>query len=187
MTKNITGVEAKEGKFGMYKTLFFDDGSKMSITKQNRCYDVFTGPGEYDIGTRQYNGKEVISSAKKIGKGDAGSVAQTVASFKPTSAAQAAEDRLAFDRAKQRDIMIECYMGIAKDIALANKKDGENVTVKAIGDLVTELIAAHCNIKEGKPADDVVGVAQTLFPGAEVVPAKDQLEDPSDVEQPDLF
>lgn len=185
MIKNITGVEAKEGKFGMYKTLFFDDGSKMSITKQNRCYDAFTGAGEYDITTRLYNGKEVISAAKKLGKGDAAAAAPAVAASRPMSAAQASEDRLAFDRAKQRDIMVECYMGIAKDIAIANKKADQDITAKMIGDIALELVAVHNNVKEGKAPGDAIGVVQAVFPDAK--PVEDNISDPSDADSADLF
>lgn len=185
MIKNITGVEAKEGKFGMYKTLFFDDGSKMSITKQNRCYDAFTGAGEYDITTRLYNGKEVISAAKKIGKGDAGAVSQVVSSTKPMTAAQASEDRLAFDRSKQRDIMVECYMGIAKDIAIANKKADQDITAKMVGDIALELVAVHNNVKEGRASDDTVGTVKAMFPEAKS--EEDTIADPSEADSADLF
>jgi hypothetical protein len=185
MIKNITGIEAKEGKFGMYKTLCFDDGSKMSITKQNRCYDLFTGAGQYDITTRLYNGKEVISGAKKLGKGDAGVVATTIGVTKPMSAAQATEDRIAFERAKQRDIMVECYMGIAKDIAIANKKEGQDITPVMIGNIALELVACHNNVKEGKKADDVVGAVTAMFPGAEVEDVA--INEPTDPEQQELF
>lgn len=187
MTRNVTGVEAKEGKFGMYKTLFFDDGSKMSITKQNRCYDTFTGPGEYEINTRQYNGKEVIASAKRIGKADAVAAAASIVANRPMSAAQAAEDRLAFDRQKQRDIMIECYMGIAKDILIANKgADGKEITVKDLGNMVIDLMIAHTNIKEGRAVDEPVGVVKNMFQGTEE-PKTPIEDDPKDPEQSDLF
>lgn len=185
MIKTITGIEAKEGKFGMYKTLFFDDGSKMSITKQNRCYDAFTGAGQYEITTRLYNGKEVISGAKKVGKGDAGAVAPVVAATRPMSAAQASEDRLAFDRAKQRDIMVECYMGIAKDIAIANKKEGQDVTPVMIGDIALQLVACHNNVKEGRKADEPIGEITATFPDSKVDDVA--IADPVDAEQPDLF
>lgn len=185
MIKNVTGIEAKEGKFGMYKTLFFDDGSKMSITKQNRCYDAFTGAGQYDITTRLYNGKEVISAAKKVGKGDAGATAPVISSNRPLSAAQASEDRLAFDRAKQRDIMVECYMGIAKDIAIANKKDDQDITPVMIGDLALALMACHNNIKEGKSADSKVGEVTAVFPGSEVEDVS--IKDPAETDVSELF
>lgn len=180
MTKLVTSIEAKEGKFGMYKTLFFDDGTKMTITHNNRCYDVFTGAGEYDITFKQFNGKEVVSGAKKLSKGDLTS-AKEIVSKKPMTAAQTMEERISFEREKQKDIMVECYMGIAKDIALANQKTGGKLVIEAkdVENLAFDLIAAHFRVKNGKNIPAIVGDIQAAFPGAEIVTQKK--EQPSDV------
>ena len=178
MIKLVTSVEAKEGKFGMYKTLFFDDNSKMTITHNNRCYDTFTGPGEYDITFKQFNGKEVISSAKKTSKGDLTS-AKEIVSKKPVTAAQTMEERISFEREKQRDIMVECYMGIAKDIALANQKTGGKLVIEAkdVESIAFDLIAAHFRVKNGKNIPAIVGDIQAAFPSSEVVTPKQEKPD----------
>ena len=179
MKKLVTSVEAKEGKYGMYKTLFFEDGSKMTITHNNRSYDTFTGPGEYDITTKDYNGKEVISSAKKLSKGDLTS-AKEIVSKKPMTAAQTMEERIRFERETQKDIMVECYMGIAKDIALANQKTGGKLVIEAkdVESIAFDLIAAHFRVKNGKNIPAIVGDIQAAFPGSEVVaPQQGQFSD----------
>lgn len=178
MEKVITNIEAKEGKFGMYKTLFFDDGSKMSITANNRSYGVFTGAGTYDLTFKNYNGKEVISGAKRLSKGDL-SAAQEIIGKKPVTAAQSMEDRISFEREKQKDIMIECYMGIAKDIVIANKKEG-NIKAEDIENMAFELVASHYRVKNGKDIPAIVGDIQAAFPEAKL----EQQELPTDVEAP---
>lgn len=169
MKKVITSIDAKEGKFGMYKTLHFEDGSKMTITHNNRSYDVFTGPGEYDINTKEYNGKDVISSAKRLSKGDISSAQQIIAK-KPVTAAQSMEERISFEREKQKDIMVECYMGIAKDIVLANQKPSGKLVIEAkdVENMAFELIAAHYRVKNGKNIPAIVGDIQAVFPGSTV-------------------
>lgn len=178
MKKLVTSVEAKEGKFGMYKTIFFDDGSKITITHNNRCYETFTGAGEYDVVTKQYNGKEVVSSAKKLSKGDLAS-AQQIIGKKPITAAQSMEERISFEREKQKDIMVECYMGIAKDIALANQKTGGKLVIEAkdVEAIAFDLIAAHFRVKNGKNIPAIVGDIQAAFPGSEVVPSQPTFSD----------
>lgn len=181
MEKVITSIEAKEGKFGMYKTIFFDDGEKISVTQNNRSYSVFTGAGTYDITFREFNGKQVVSSARKLSKGDLTS-AQAIVGKKPVTAAQSMEERISFEREKQKDIMVECYMGIAKDIAIANKGN-EPITAKMVEELTFELMAGHFRVKNGKDIPAIVGDIQATFPGSELETSKGA-ELPKDVEIP---
>lgn len=178
MKKTVVSIDAKEGKYGMVKTLHFEDGSKMNITQNNRSYDVFVGPGEYDINTRDYNGKEVVSSAKRLSKGDFTSAQQIVAK-KPVTAAQSMEERISFERERQKDIMIECYMGIAKDIVLANQKASGKLIIepKDVENMAFELVACHYRVRNGKNIPAVVGDIQALFPGSNVIPEQAKFED----------
>lgn len=175
MQKTVVSIDAKEGKYGMVKTLHFADGSKMNITQNNRSYDVFTGAGDYDINTRDYNGKEVVSSARKLSKGDMASAQQIIAK-KPVTAAQSMEERISFERERQKDIMVECYMGIAKDIVLANQKASGKLVIEAkdVEALAFELIAAHHRVRNGKNIPAVVGDIQAIFPGSEVTTVPEQ-------------
>jgi hypothetical protein len=175
MEKVITSIDAKEGKFGMYKTLFFDDGGKISVTQNNKSYGVFTGPGKYDITFKNYNGKEVVSAASKLSKGDLDS-AQQIIGKKQVTAAQSMEERISFEREKQKDIMVECYMGIAKDICIANK-GSEKITTEMVEETAFNLIAGHYRVKNGKDIPAIVGDIQASFPGAVLEKKEEELPD----------
>lgn len=151
MKETVTKIELTENQFGKKKSVTLASGSVLSVTEKNRCFNVFTVPGEYDINTRDFNGKMAVVTAKRLGNSSAAPAqASTYQQAKPVAniSAQTLDKKLEFDKARQKDIMIECYMGIAKDIAIANKKD-EEITPGRIMDLVAELIFAHNKILNG--------------------------------------
>lgn len=169
MKENIAKIELTENQYGSKKQIIFASGKTLNITPKNRCFSVFNLPGVYDIATKEFNGKEVIVSAKRIG--DAENQPTTANKGISNVAAQTLDKKLEFDKNRQKDIIIECYMGIAKDILIANKK-AEPIKAVDVMDFAAELVLCHNKILNGyNPAiESKVHDVTTTF-GGEVVDA----------------
>ena len=146
MKETVAKIELTENQYGQKKQIILASGRTLNITPKNRCFNAFTVPGEYEITTRDFNGKEAITSAKRLGNAE-GVSGQPIKAM-TNVAAQTLDKKLEFDKSRQKDIMIECYMGIAKDIAIANKHQ-EGIDVNYVMDLAAELIFAHNKILNG--------------------------------------
>lgn len=146
MKETVAKIELTENQYGQKKQIILASGRTLNITPKNRCFNAFTVPGEYEITTREFNGKEAITSAKRLGNAE-GVSGQPIKAM-TNVAAQTLDKKLEFDKSRQKDIMIECYMGIAKDIAIANKHQ-EGIEVSYVMDLAAELIFAHNKILNG--------------------------------------
>lgn len=148
MRETVVKIELSENQYGQKKQVVLASGITLSVTSKNRCFAAFTVPGEYDIVTRDFNGKKAVQSARRVG--DSKVMPVNIQTPKPISnvAAQTLDKKLEFDKARQKDIMIECYMGIAKDIVVANKKDNE-ITPGMVMDMAAELMFAHNKLLNG--------------------------------------
>lgn len=150
MKENVVRIELSENQYGQKKQVVLASGSTLNVTSKNRCFNAFTIPGEYDIVTRDFNGKMAVQSARRLGDSKVmpANIQQPVARPVSNVAAQTLDKKLEFDKARQKDIMIECYMGIAKDIVVANKKDGD-ITPGLVMDMAAELMFAHNKLLNG--------------------------------------
>lgn len=151
MQVNITSVELKpkayKGAVTNYYVLTDDQGNKYQISEKSRyTWQNVQGKGTYEIEMGEYMGHPVVKKLKPIvTSGDNASaakpanVAQTLA---PTVAADKA--RLDFAAAKQNEIKLECYAGIAKDILIANGK--KDITAMDVMQFAKDMMVLHNDI-----------------------------------------
>lgn len=151
MQVNITSVELKpkayRGAVTNYYVLTDDQGNKYQISEKSRyTWQNVQGKGTYEIEMGEYMGHPVVKKLKPIvTSGDnapaakSTSVTQTVA---PTVAADKA--RLDFAAAKQNEIKLECYAGIAKDILIANGK--KDITAMDVMQFAKDMMVLHNDI-----------------------------------------
>lgn len=113
MDINVTKVEVQTtGKFGPRKVLHVADGTKWNVAEKKPFYDLITGPGIYSVEIAEFQGKPYIKYLSKKGNGGTTS---TAAAEKPQEGG-VLSDKLAFEKAKQNDILVEFYARLAFDI-----------------------------------------------------------------------
>lgn len=151
MQVNITSVELKpkayKGAVTNYYVLTDDQGNKYQISEKSRyTWQNVQGKGTYEIEMGEYMGHPVVKKLKPIvTSGDnapaakPANVAQPVA---PTVAADKA--RLDFAAAKQNEIKLECYAGIAKDVLIANGK--KDITAMDVMQFAKDMMVLHNDI-----------------------------------------
>lgn len=140
---NIVRIEAENSKFGTKKILWDDQGNKYSISsKRQWMYEEAQTEGQYDIEMGEYMGKPSVQKIKFIAPFNAAGTASAQPAQKPQQGAVLA-DRIAFDKDKQKDIMIEFYVGIAKDVLIATLGDKAEITPDQLFLYATSLMRRH--------------------------------------------
>jgi len=142
---NIVRIDAENSKFGTKKILWDDQGNKYSISsKRQWMYEEAQIPGQYDIEMGEYMGKPSVQKIKFIAAPSTSVTASgsAQAAQKPQQGAVLA-DRIAFDKDKQKDIMIEFYVGIAKDVLIATLGDKAEITPDQLFLYATSLMRRH--------------------------------------------
>lgn len=113
MEINVVKIEEQDGKYPK-KILFTDRGEKINVNKSNKCYDYVVAPGPYSIEWGEWQGKKFVKTLKFNGD-------HSLQYKKPQQGAVLAEKTVSYDD-KQRDIKMEFYAGVAKDILISRNK-----------------------------------------------------------------
>lgn len=167
MRVNVIRIEELQGKFPK-KVLHIDDGSKINVNKSNKSYDYVMNPGQYDIEFGEYQGHKFPKTIKAVDwQKDTGSGAKT-------SVKGDFDKRIAFDKERQKEIKLECYAGISKDILLHNaalaKRELSHVEVMAMAKNMVMLhddIIVNDQIKQlPENVDEMVKEVAKTFDGA---------------------
>lgn len=139
-------------QYGPFKALELEDGSKVNVSSKSKFYNVFDESGQYEIqiGTTQ-KGNATVTAATKLGVAGANSAPTQVLKPTYTPAAKLAQNtlnaqnldkKIDFEKEKQKDIMIQCYIGRAIDILTVNKHD-TGFSVEDVTKVANELLTAH--------------------------------------------
>lgn len=145
-------VNKRMSQYGPFKALELEDGSKVNVSSKSKFYNVFDESGNYEIqiGTTQ-KGNATVTAATKLGVNGANSAPAAVLKPTYTPAAKLAQNtlnaqnldkKIDFEKEKQKDIMIQCYIGRAIDILTVNKHD-TGFGVEDVAKIANELLAAH--------------------------------------------
>lgn len=145
MQVKIVSVRQEEknykGKVTNYRILTAENGNEYKISENSRyTYQAVQGAGIYDIEMGEYMGHPVVKKLKAV------SVASTPAPQATPAAAPVVSEkaRLDFAAAKQNEIKLECYAGIAKDCIIANGK--KDITPKDVMQFAKDLLLFHNDI-----------------------------------------
>lgn len=148
MEVKIVKIEKMENKFGVRKILTDASGNQYKVSTKQRFYDDCVAPGIYDITMSEYMGKPCVKWVTYKGIGSDGSAtptatraAQSIA--KAASGSIGMEERLRMDKLRQDDIRLEFYCGLVKDVMIANKKEGEDISLDAIQLEAKKLYLKH--------------------------------------------
>ena len=150
----VLRVEVKHSEqYGDKKILHIDDGSKWNVAEKKPFYKDISGPGIYYADFKDFQGKPYIAYLKfkgaLDGQNQATAGSQAVMGTGTPSAAQIGlKERLAADKKRQDDIRLEFYCGIAKDILVANKKDGEDINHNEVIAIGLDLYKKHLDVLE---------------------------------------
>lgn len=145
-------VNKRMSQYGPFKALELEDGSKVNVSSKSKFYNVFDESGNYEVqvGTTQ-KGNATVTGAVKLD--DNGSNLSNTAISKPTytPAAKLAQNtvisqnldkKIDFEKDKQKDIMIQCYIGRAIDMLTVNKHE-EGFSIKDVAEITSDLISLH--------------------------------------------
>lgn len=145
MNINVVRVESVTDKWGTKKILHADNGQKYKISEKSFTYDNVKTEGPYDITMGEFKGHPFVKTLKFLGTYEEPKAAQ-----KPQQGPVLA-DRIGFEKDKQAEIKLECYAGIAKDIALYNATLAKaEVNVKEVMNLAKDMMIMHDDIIELK-------------------------------------
>lgn len=150
-------VNKRMSQYGPFKALELADGSKVNVSSKSKFYNLFEESGEYNVtlGTSQ-KGSPMVVAATKLGSSNVSVpvATPTVKLAQNTLQSQNIDKKIDFEKDKQKDIMIECYMGKALDYLIATKHEtGFSVEdiVKTAGELINghRSLAALADSKSG--------------------------------------
>ena len=139
MEIKIVNVETVDDKWGLRKVLTDDKGNKYKVTAKQKFYEHVHGAGIYDIRFGEFKGKQYVQWAtlvSPLGGNDT----------KPAEKSQEGailSDKMAFEKAKQNDILVEFYARLAFDMLMARKKADEIITPGMIMLEAGRLVRLH--------------------------------------------
>lgn len=156
MQTNIVSVELKpkayKGAVTNYYILTDDKGKTYQISEKSRyTWQNVQGAGTYDIEMGEYMGHPVVKKLKPIVTTGSNEPAPVKAAAPVVSPAASDKARLDFAAAKQNEIKLECYAGIAKDAIIANGK--KDITAMDIMQFAKDLMLLH---------DDIIALGKDL-------------------------
>ena len=134
MEINVVKIEEQDGKYPK-KILFTDRGEKINVNKSNKCYDYVVAPGPYSLEWGEWQGKKFVKTLKFNGD-------YSLQYKKPQQGAISSDKTASYDD-KQRDIKLEFYAGIAKDIFVSRNK---HFTAKDVMCMAKDLMLMHNDI-----------------------------------------
>ena len=144
MEVNIIKIEKSETKFGVKKVLTAEDGTTYKISSKQKFYDSIVSTGMYELKMDEYQGHPFVAWATFKGGYNQLSGASNPAL--PTTKkvdSKSYEDKLKADKERQNDIRLEFYCNLAKDIAIANKKDGVDVSYEEVQEIGRKMYYKH--------------------------------------------
>lgn len=160
----VVSMKVMNGKNGEYKALTTDDGTKWNVKSTKKGYGSITGAGDYNIDVKEYMGTKYINAIFPV---PGSSAAQPAATVSPATdnkrmlpvdnITEVNKKRLDFDKARQEEIKLECYAGIAKDVLIAKYP---KVFPKDIMTFAKELLDLHNDIMNGKFDNPVVDMVE---------------------------
>jgi hypothetical protein len=155
MQVKIVSVRQEEknfkGKITNYRILTAENGTEYKVSENSRyTYQAVQGEGIYDIEMGEYMGHPVVKKLKAIAAASAAAPKQQATVAAPAVNEKA---RLDFAAAKQNEIKLECYAGIAKDCLIANGK--KDIKAKDVMQFAKDLMLFHNTIIE--LGDDLPG------------------------------
>ena len=139
MDVNIIHVDTIDDKWGLRKVMTDDKGNKYKVTAKQKFYDHVQGAGIYALRMGEFKGKQFVQWAEL--KEPAGG-STPAASGKPQEGPNLS-DKMALEKAKQNDILVEYYARLAFDILMARKKEDEVVTSSMVMLEAGKLIRLH--------------------------------------------
>lgn len=171
MNINVIRVEEKTDKYGTKKILHTAEGKQYKVSSKSFAYDSIHGEGPYDVTMGEYQGHPFVKNLKFLGV-----YKDTPKQEKPQQMAISA-DKIAFEKAKQDEIKLECYAGIAKEIAIHNASLAKaEVKVKDVMNLAKDMFIMHNDIIALKESNALGMQGQSfdeelkkVFPDATVV------------------
>lgn len=163
MEVKIVKIEKMESKFGVRKVLTDASGNQYKVSNKQRFYDECIAPGIYDITMSEYMGKPCVKwLTYKGNNADGSSTPKATKAYQSLAnsakSQNAAEERLRFEEMKQNDIRLEFYCGLVKDVMIANKKEGEDVSLDAIQAEAKKMYTKH-QLLLYKPAEETKPVS----------------------------
>lgn len=172
MEVKIVKIEKMESKFGVRKVLTDASGNQYKVSNKQRFYDNCVSPGIYDITMGEYMGKPCVKWVTYKGLGPDGTATPTATKAAQSTAKAATgsigiEERLRMDKLRQDDIRLEFYCGLVKDVMIANKKEGEDISLDAIQTEAKKLYLNHqvllgMTMEEEKKPEPVEQPAPTI-------------------------
>lgn len=156
MQTNIVSVELKpkayKGAVTNYYILTDDQGKTYQISEKSRyTWQNVQGAGTYDIEMGEYMGHPVVKKLKPIVTTGSNEPAPVKAAAPVASPAASDKARLDFAAAKQNEIKLECYAGIAKDVLIANGK--KDIKAMDVMQFAKDLMLLH---------DDIIALGKDL-------------------------
>lgn len=152
----VTSIEEATDKYGTKKIFTDDKGIVRKLKSTSKAYNNLVNPGEYEITEDTYNGNvytkwiKPINQLKDIRESQNSAKQQPQTTQKASLSQTILEDKLKFEIEKQKEIRLECYAGIAKDIVLANNANVEMpATAKDVMTMAKELVELHEAILNG--------------------------------------
>ena len=135
-----------QGKVTNYYMLTAENGKVYKVSEKSRyTYPNVQGTGLYDIEVGEYMGHEVVKKLKPIATSGLSTVGSPMTA-KATDPVMSDKARLDFAAAKQNEIKLECYAGIAKDCLIANGK--KDIQPKDVMQFAKDLMLFHNTIIE---------------------------------------
>ena len=138
---------AYKGQVTNYYFLKDETGKEYKVSEKSRyTFQNVQGVGLYDIELGDYMGHEVIKKLKPLQTAGMNTVSEPTKAA-PVSAKAVAESdkaRLDFAAAKQNEIKLECYAGIAKDCLIANGK--KDIKAMDVMQFAKDLMVLHNDI-----------------------------------------
>lgn len=141
--------KAYKGQVTNYYFLTSDSGKQYKVSEKSRyTFQNVQGVGLYDVEVGDYMGHEVVKKLKPLQTAGLDTVNPTTVASAPVAKASPAVEtdkaRLDFAAAKQNEIKLECYAGIAKDVLIANGK--KDITAKDVMQFAKDLMLLHNDI-----------------------------------------
>ncbi|MCQ2911560.1 MAG: hypothetical protein MJ244_05145 [Clostridia bacterium] len=160
-TIKVVSVKTMNGKNGEYKALELQDGTKMTVKNSKKGYGSVTGAGDYTVDIKEYMNTKYINAIFPLPGSNTVKTPAGATSDKRmlpiNNITEVNQKRLDFDKAKQDEIKLECYAGIAKDVLIAK---ASKVTPKDIMIYAKELLDIHNDIMSGKFNNPIVDKIQ---------------------------
>ena len=175
MNVNVIKVEERTDNWGTKKILHAANGQTYKVSSKSFAYQAIQGNGPYDITMGDYKGNPFVKNLKFLGE------YQPPKTPLKLEGGKLVDERVKFEKAKQDEIKLECYAGIAKEIAIHNATLAKAyIDVKDVMNLAKDMFLIHNDIIALKESNALGMQGQAfdvelkkVFPDATVVESYD--------------